>query len=229
MEPLLGIWDGLYLLSGALSEEEALPYVQDALDELEFIMGNTSTEYGALRESLGYPEPWNIKYLEIGNEDMLAGGLESYEEWRLKLFYDPIKAKYPDMVLISSTTEVSYGDSAGDFHIYARPDELVALFDQFDNFYGDNLVLVGEYAVQQANSPTNPDVDDSIPRALFPFWIGSIAEAVFNIGMERNSHRMIGSAYAPLMANWNGPQWAVSDTNSIISLNLFDIQAASGY
>lgn len=65
MEPLLAVWSGLYLDGTIIPESELQPYVQDALDELEFIMGDTSTSYGALRASLGYPSPWKINYVEV--------------------------------------------------------------------------------------------------------------------------------------------------------------------
>ncbi|KAL3428359.1 alpha-N-arabinofuranosidase A [Phlyctema vagabunda] len=82
VEPVWAVWDGLYLNSGPLSEDEMAPYVQDALNELEFITGDVSTTYGALRASLGYPEPWALNYVEIGNEDNLSNGLQSYIDYR---------------------------------------------------------------------------------------------------------------------------------------------------
>lgn len=65
MEPILAIWSGLYLDGTVLSEEDLLPYVQDSLDELEFIMGDDSTPFGRLRASLGHPSPWKINFVEV--------------------------------------------------------------------------------------------------------------------------------------------------------------------
>jgi hypothetical protein len=73
MEPLLAVWSGLYLDGTIIPESELQPYVQDALDELEFIMGDTSTSYGALRTSLGYPSPWKINYVEVRHQVSLTG------------------------------------------------------------------------------------------------------------------------------------------------------------
>ena len=64
MEPILAVWSGMYLGNGDVVSDIGL-YVQDAMNELEFIMGDVSTTYGTLRASLGYPEPWTIYYVEV--------------------------------------------------------------------------------------------------------------------------------------------------------------------
>lgn len=87
LEPVLAVWSGLYLDGTVLTEEELAPYVQDTLNELEFLMGDSSTTYGALRISLGYTEPFNIKFVEVGNEDNLNGGESSYISYRFEMFY----------------------------------------------------------------------------------------------------------------------------------------------
>jgi alpha-N-arabinofuranosidase len=65
LEPILAVWDGLYLDGTVTSEADLGQWVQFALDELEFLMGSTSTKYGALRASLGYPQPFQINYVEV--------------------------------------------------------------------------------------------------------------------------------------------------------------------
>jgi alpha-N-arabinofuranosidase len=102
MEPVLGIWAGFWLDGSHVNETELQPYVDDALDELEFLMGNSSTPWGAKRAALGYPEPWPIRFVEIGNEDSLNNGTETYRQFRFAAFYEAIKAKYPDMTVIVS-------------------------------------------------------------------------------------------------------------------------------
>lgn len=65
IEPILAVWSGLFLDQTVIAEDALAPYVQDALDELEFIMGDASTELGALRISLGLPEAgWTINFVE---------------------------------------------------------------------------------------------------------------------------------------------------------------------
>jgi len=87
LAPVLGLWGGLYLDGTVISEADLAPYVQTALDELEFLMGDASTTYGAQRIALGYTEPFQIDFVGVGNEDNLYGGEASYIEYRYKMFY----------------------------------------------------------------------------------------------------------------------------------------------
>lgn len=142
---MLAVWDGLALNGDIVPETELGVYVQDALDELEFLMGSVDTEYGALRASLGHPEPWVIKYVEVGNEDGLNGGLESYQSYRFEMFYNAIKAQYPDITVLASTTEITLpGSAGGDYHLYDIPDNFVSRFDFFDNYSKDHPILLGK-------------------------------------------------------------------------------------
>lgn len=128
----------------AIPEADLDFYVQDALNEIEFLTGSTDTEYGALRASVGHPEPWTLRYVEVGNEDNLNNGLPSYKSYRFKAFYDAIKAKYPDMVVIASTIDMTLpGDAAGDYHLYDVPDNFVSRFNFFDQFDPKNKLLLG--------------------------------------------------------------------------------------
>jgi alpha-N-arabinofuranosidase len=194
-----------------VSEEALGPYVQDALHVLEFIMGDATTEYGALRASLGYPTPWDLKYIEVGNEDNLSGGLETYVDYRFEMFFNAIRSAYPNVTIIASTLNAgaAISDSAGDFHLYTRPDTFVKSFGQFDQRTSEHLVLVGEYATFQPNNATDPDIDWNAARKPWPFWIGSVSEAIFALGIERNGEKMIGASYAPLLQNRNVHSWAV--------------------
>jgi len=78
VEPILATFDGLYQRVNPpyliIAQNMLAPYVQDSLNELEYVMGSVNTTYGALRASHGYPDPWKVKYFEIGNEDNLSGG-----------------------------------------------------------------------------------------------------------------------------------------------------------
>jgi alpha-L-arabinofuranosidase len=64
-EPILAVWSGLYLDGYIVSQAGLQAYIQDTLDELEFLMGDASTQYGSLRASLGYPHPFTINYIEV--------------------------------------------------------------------------------------------------------------------------------------------------------------------
>lgn len=193
MEPLLAVWSGLWLNGTSLTLEELQPYIQSALDEIEFLMGDASTPWGAKREALGYG-PFNIKFVEVGNEDSLSKGGESYRAYRFKAFYDAISAKYPDITIISSFYDVDEAtgtptyNASGDFHEYAIPRQMSSQFGYFDNYTSEHPILIGEYAVIEYDTfnKSGPEWYAGAPRALYPFWYGSVAEAIFLLGAERN-------------------------------------------
>ncbi|RPB01150.1 alpha-L-arabinofuranosidase A [Choiromyces venosus 120613-1] len=209
LEPVLGIWAGFYLGGPVISQAELGVYVQDALNEIEFLTGPVTSTYGALRAKLGYPNPWKLNYVEIGNEDDLGGGLASYSSYRFQMFFDAIKATYPDMKIMSSNIRLSPIPKGAwlDYHVYTRPDEFIKLFNFFDNMDRGHPIMVGEYAYVQDNWPQGGGVDWAAPKAQFPTMIGSAAEAVFMIGMERNADLVKMVAYAPLLQNLDGYQW----------------------
>lgn len=186
----------------------------DALNELEFILGPANSTYGSWRASLGYPEPFPLKFVEIGNEDMLNDGLKSYNSYRFKMFYTAIRGLYPDLTIVASSgdyTAASEGTgTATDFHIYSRPNDFVNKFNLFDNWNRSVPVLIGEYANIQANIPAGGGADFNQPRLKYPLWIGSVAEAIFSIGAERNGDAVLGMSYAPGFQNLNSYEWGVS-------------------
>ncbi len=110
---------------------------------------NLESSVGALRASYGYPTPFTLNYVEIGNEDNLYDSTHSYARYRFAEFYNAISPVYPHITIISSTgdlTAVGPG-SATDFHIYTRPDYFVySGFSKFDNANRTHKVLIGEYA-----------------------------------------------------------------------------------
>ena len=153
---VLAVWDGLALNGDVTPEDKIGIFVQDALNELEFLMGDKSTHYGALRTSYGYPDPWNIKYVEVGNEDWLAGapeGWESYKQYRFTAFLDAIAAKYPDIFVLASGSVFDNmtipAPAGGDYHDYQTPDGFVEQFDQFDQLTIHNQTLLGKLSYSQ--------------------------------------------------------------------------------
>ncbi|KAJ5456013.1 uncharacterized protein N7458_004277 [Penicillium daleae] len=218
VEPVLAVWSGVYLNGYNNANPDVIPeadigiYVQDALNELEFIMGDVSTEYGALRASLGYPKPWKINYVEIGNEDNLSDPA-SYTSYRFMAFYDAIHAAYPDMKLISSTGDLTAvsGHSGTDYHEYARPNIYATQFGLWDNANRSHPILLGEYATIQGNKadPSTPvDWSGAEPRLQYPIWVGAVSEAIYTLGAERNGDIVIGASYAPGFQNLNDFQWS---------------------
>ncbi|KAF2145286.1 glycoside hydrolase family 51 protein [Aplosporella prunicola CBS 121167] len=205
LEPILGVWAGYSLESGGntpITGDALQPYIDDVLNELEFITGDTSTTYGKLRESYGYAEPWTLKYVEIGNEDNLGGGCESYAE-RFTAFHDAIHAAYPDLTIIASTNEASCLPSSmpagawADYHNYNTAASLVASFNQFDHADRATPLFIGEFSCRETAT------------SKYPFMRGSVAEAVYMLGFERNADVVRLAAYAPLLQLFNDTQWDV--------------------
>ena len=171
-------------------------FVQDALDCLEYCNGDTNTLWGAKRAAAGHPAPFNLKYLEIGNEN---GGKE-YEE-RYKLMADAVAAKYPDVTLVfnnwKETKAITNGAKADlrDDHFYTTPDRMMGdLAHEYDTPKGDFNIFVGEYAV----------IRDTTRYGSLRAAIG---EAAFMCGLERNQQTVKLAAYAPLFANAQHTVW----------------------
>ena len=240
MEPVLAVWSGHYLNGYSVPKDELQPYVQSALDELEFLMGDTSTTWGAYRVQLGYPEPFPINFVEVGNEDSLSDGKTTYGEYRFAAFYDAIHAAYPDITIIASYYDVGpvtppY-NASGDFHEYAVPDQMASQFGYFDNYTDANPLLLGEYAVieYQVDNLAGSTWNTGSLRAYFPFWYGSCAEAIYLLGAERNSDKIIGASYAPGFMNLNRWQWIpdmiaydANPAHTILSTSYYMVQLLS--
>jgi alpha-N-arabinofuranosidase len=90
---------------------------------------------------------------------------------------------------------------------YKTPDAFVNSFHTFDSQSTSHQLLVGEYAAVQPNLVTNQDTNWGAPSSPYPFWLGAVAEAIFEIGCERNANKIIGMSYAPLLENRNSIQW----------------------
>jgi len=200
MEPLYGINCGLMLgYNGGTNNTVPLsdmgPWVQDALDLLQYANGDTSTTWGAVRAANGHPAPFNLKYLEIGNEN---GG--SLYDARYTLFYDAIKSNYPAVKLISPvwgspSSPVSRPVEIRDEHYYSSPGTFIGYATKYDSYSRSGpKVFVGEYAVTSG-------------YGTYGNLSAALGEAAFMTGMERNSDIVQLASYAPLFANVNGIQW----------------------
>ena len=143
------------------------PFVQDALDEIEFVIGSVNTTWGAKRAALGHPEPFDLPYVEIGNEDWLSGrpaGWEAYKAYRLPMFQRAINKAYPHIKVIASGASsdglVLPEGVIGDYHPYKMPDDFVTSFGRFDH---DSPHIVGECS--PSGSPSG-----SVFRLLCVLW-----------------------------------------------------------
>ncbi|CAG9950617.1 unnamed protein product [Clonostachys rosea f. rosea IK726] len=205
VEPVLILWAGLYLDGTVIPEDGLDFYVRDALHEIEFLTGDASTEYGAKRVALGYETPFEINFVGVGNEDHFSSGMKSYNEYRFRMFFDAISERYPHLQILSSTVELDPIPKGAvlDYHDYGNPDGAVRNFTLFDDQDESNKVLVGEYGVARNNGNEILWKD----HRKRPWWIASVAEAVFYLGVERNPDKVFGCAFAPLLQNIESYQW----------------------
>ncbi|HUJ71361.1 MAG TPA: alpha-L-arabinofuranosidase C-terminal domain-containing protein, partial [Verrucomicrobiae bacterium] len=173
-------------------------YVQDALDAIEYANGPVTSKWGALRAKAGHAAPFKLKYMEIGNEN---GGPVYHE--RYALFYDAIKAKYPDMKLIACDWHGLPRNRSLDLidsHSYSNPQSFRNMATRYDRYdRNDPKVYFGEYAVTQQAGNGNLQA--------------AVAEAAFMTGLERNSDVVLMSSYAPLFVN---PAWRTWNPNAIV-------------
>jgi alpha-N-arabinofuranosidase len=181
--------------------------------------GDKTTTYGAIRASLGYPNPFTIDYVEIGNEDYLNGGSSYYYSYRFDAFYNAIHAAYPSLHLISTInpSPVTTTGSEIDLHIYGNENYFVGLFGTFDQASRKYPVFVAEYAAIQVGSQSGQCGAQTLGMAC--------AEAIFLLGCERNSDIILGTSYGALIKNYN----EAPDTVAVIKHTANEILLTMSY
>ncbi len=193
MEPLLAVFAGYALNHDHVEPGPDLqPYVQDALDEIEYVIGDTSTHYGAQRAKDGHPAPFPLHYIEVGNEDWFDRS-GSYNG-RFAQFFDAIKAKYPQLQVIATAPVKSRIPDLLDEHYYRSEEEMEAHAHDYDRYSRTNKtkIFVGEWATR-VGVPT-------------PNMAGALGDAAWMTGMERNSDIVLISSYAPMLVNVSDPR-----------------------
>ncbi len=213
MEPLLAVYAGYSLHGEHVNPGADLePYVQDALDEIEYVTGSTDTKWGAERAKDGHPQPFKLTYVEIGNEEWFDRS-GSYDE-RYAQFDKAIRAKYPNLQLIATAPVKSTKPDVLDEHYYVRATR---------NFHD-----ASHYDASQssASGPQHWDgghydkVDRNGPKIFVGEWAtregmptpnmgAALGDAAWMTGLERNSDLVVMASYAPLLTNVNpgGLQW----------------------
>ena len=149
MQPLLAVYAGYSMQQEFVKPGPDLePYVQDALDEIEYVTGDANTKWGAERVKDGHPAPFKLSYVEIGNEDWFDKS-GTYGD-RYAQYYKAIKAKYPDLQLIATTPITTMKPDVIDDHFYRRAQEFyddVHHYDQTDR--NGPKIFVGEWATRE--------------------------------------------------------------------------------
>lgn len=200
--------------------EDLSEWVQDMLDAIEYANGPVAGYWGSLRAKNGHPEPFGLKYLEIGNENF---GPEY--NLRYRVFYEAVKEKYPEIVTIWNTHWEVGTETKGlpveivDEHFYADNDFYQQYHDMYDHYDRSGpKIYVGEYAM----------IVDNKSGTL----LGALSEAAFMTGMERNQDLVTMSSYAPLFANIHHTVWDPSliyfDGTRVYGTPSFHIQKMFG-
>ncbi len=208
-EPLfvvnVGLGHGWYQPLDDLDE-----YIQEALDAMEYANGGADTKYGAMRIANGHEAPFNLRLIEIGNENYNYSSTTNNDQSleyaeRYYKFYQAIKAAYPDAVCIGNveswgtdnpTWRNSYPVDAVDEHYYRSPSWFVSQYSKYDGYDRTKSpkIYAGEYAVTQNFGTTG-----TLAAAL--------GEAIYMQGMENNSDICIMGSYAPIFVNENDQKW----------------------
>lgn len=184
--------------------DELQPYIQDALDLIEFANGDTTTTWGKLRAEMGHPAPFNMKFIGIGNEQW---GPEYPEH--LAPFVAAIRKAYPDIKIVGSSGPDSEGEQFDylwpemkrlgadlvDEHFYRNEDWFLNQGNRYDNYDRKGpKVFAGEYACHGKGKKWN-------------HFNAALLESAFMTNLERNADVVHMATYAPLFAHLEGWQW----------------------
>jgi alpha-N-arabinofuranosidase len=188
--------------------DELDPYIQDALDLIEFANGSPETKWGKIRSEMGHPAPFNMKYLGIGNEQW---GPQYFE--RYTMFEKAVNDKYPEINIVSgtgpqpddelfkyaATALKSLKPALVDEHYYRPPQWFRDNATRYDNYDRNSYkIFAGEFAAQSVFT-ASPDNKNN--------WECALSEAAFMTGLERNADVVNMVSYAPLFAHVDGWQW----------------------
>lgn len=194
-EPVVGVFAGYVLSGDHLDGDYVKPFIQDALDEIEYIIGDAqTTKWGAVRARDGHPAPFPLHYVEIGNEDFFDRS-GSYPN-RFKMFYKAIKARYPQLQIISTVGFNALKSKAIpnpvvdviDEHYYRNAFDMYRNAFQYDRYDRTGpKIFCGEWATREGTPTTNMNA--------------ALGDAAWMSCMERNSDICIMSCYAPLFVN----------------------------
>jgi alpha-N-arabinofuranosidase len=194
MEPLLAVFSGYALDQTHINPGKDLePYVQDALDEIEYVTGDASTKWGAMRARDGHPVPFPLHYVEIGNEEYHDPS-GTYDA-RFAQFYKAIKQDHPQLQIVASAPVTSTrpdilddNDREAHRHFYRTATQFFHDVHRYDSYDRNGTkILVGEWATREGTPTTNVGA--------------ALGDAAWMTGLERNSDIVVMASYAPLFVN----------------------------
>ncbi|MGL4519774.1 MAG: alpha-L-arabinofuranosidase C-terminal domain-containing protein [Phocaeicola sp.] len=208
---------------GGIPMEDMPQYIQDVLDLIEYANGDAKkTVWGKKRAEAGHPAPFNLKYVGIGNEDLIT---DIFEE-RFKMIFDAVKERYPEIVVIGTVgpfyegTDYEEGWELAtklqvpmvDEHYYNTPGWFINNQDFYDKYdRNKSKVYLGEYAAHLPGRPNNIET--------------ALAEALYLTAIERNADVVTMTSYAPLLAKEGHTQW----NPDLIYFNNSEVKPTVGY
>lgn len=184
--------------------EEMRQYVQDFLDLVEFANGATDTPWGKVRAEMGHPEPFNLKYIGVGNEDMITDQFKA----RFKMIHDALRKAHPEITVVGTVGPYHQGSDYADGwefareegvaivdeHYYEQPGWFVNNRDFYDRYDREGPhVYLGEYAAHLSGRPANVET--------------AFTEALYLTDVERNGDVVEMTSYAPLLAKEGHVNW----------------------
>jgi alpha-N-arabinofuranosidase len=194
MQPLLAVYSGYSLQQEHVAPGKDLEhYVQNALDEIQYVTGDTSTRWGAERAKDGHPAPFPLHYVEVGNEEYhdQSGTYDA----RFAQFYRAIKQVYPDIQVVATAPVhtvrpdiLDDNDHALHTHFYRTAQQFFQDVHRYDSYDRSGpRILVGEWATREGSPTTDLGA--------------ALGDAAWMTGLERNSDIVIMASYAPLFVN----------------------------
>ncbi|MDC2231869.1 alpha-L-arabinofuranosidase C-terminal domain-containing protein [Bacteroides thetaiotaomicron] len=209
---------------GGIPMSEMGAYIQDILDLIEWANGDAKkTKWGKIRAESGHPKPFNLKYIGIGNEDLIT---DVFEE-RFTMIYLAIKEKYPEIIVVGTVGPFNEGtdyvegwklaDKLGvpmvDEHYYQSPGWFLHNQDFYDKYDRSKKtkVYLGEYATHIPGRRANMET--------------ALTEALYLAALERNGDVVHMSSYAPLLAKDGRTQW----NPDLIYFNNREVRPTTGY
>jgi alpha-L-arabinofuranosidase len=207
---------------GGIPREEMDEYVQEVLDLIEWANGSKHTPWGKKRAEAGHPAPFNLKYIGVGNEDLIS---DVFEE-RFTMIFEAVKKQYPGITVIGTVGPFSEGTDyregwdiatklgvpVVDEHYYQPPAWFIYNQDFYDKYDRSRAkVYLGEYAAHLPGRPSNIET--------------ALAEALHLTTLERNGDVVIMSSYAPLLAREGRVNW----NPDLIYFNNEEVKTTVGY
>ena len=207
---------------GGIPMSEMDDYVQDVLDLIEYANGDVNTKWGKKRAEAGHPKPFNLKYVGIGNEDLIT---DIFEE-RFTMIFNAVKAKYPEITVIGTVgpfyegTDYTEGWALADKlnipmvdeHYYESVGWFINNQDFYDKYDRSKAkVYLGEYAAFLPGRPNNIET--------------ALAEALYLTSIERNGDVVSMASIAPMLAKEGHTQW----NPDIIYFNNSEVKPTVGY